>query len=112
MKHLKMALLGMACAAAFAATASAEDFNIPAGDLKSALTTYAKQTGIPLIVSGEAIRGVATQGAKGAFSSEAALSRILAGTGFAVRRHTDAGITIVPETHSSDLPPMQLAQAA
>jgi outer membrane receptor protein involved in Fe transport len=113
MKHLKTTLLGVACGACFFATvAGAEDFNIPAGDLKSALTTYAKQTGIPLIVSGEAVKGVSTQGVKGSLSADAALTRILAGTGFMVRRHNDAGITIIPETRSSDLPPMQLAQSS
>jgi len=111
-KTFKSALLGVTCCVSLASFAAAADFNIPAGDLKSALNAYARQTGIPLIVSGDAIRGVSTSGAKGALSSDEALSQILSGTGFSVRRHSDAGITIVPDKQSSDIvTPLQLAQA-
>jgi len=46
----KSALLAGACASCFAAPATAENFNIPAGDLESALNTYVTQTGVHLIV--------------------------------------------------------------
>ena len=68
LKRFTSGLLGFASVAAITTALHAEEFNIPAGDLKSALTAYAKQTGVPLIVSGEAVRGISTKGAKGEFS--------------------------------------------
>src|SRR6185437_16999564 len=100
----------LACAQA----AQAEDFNIPSGDLARALNAYTPHTGQPLIVSGEAVRGVQTRGAKGNFSQGDALTRILAGTGFTVQR--DSGVIAIvrgerQSRNAISLTPMQLAQA-
>jgi outer membrane receptor protein involved in Fe transport len=91
--------------------AFAEDFNIPSGDLKTALETYTRQTGVSLVVSGEAIKGVRTRGVKGDLSTDAALVRLLSGTGFTINRHTASAITIVPEMRSGDVQSLELAQA-
>jgi len=104
-----------ALAFAISQTANAQDFNIPSGDLARALSVYTQQTGQSLIVSGEAVRGVQTRGAKGNLSQGDALTRILAGTGFTIQR--DSGvIAIVRGEHQSsnaiELPSMQLAQAS
>jgi len=97
--------------ATLAGVAMAEDFNIPAGDLKSALNSYAKQTGLSVLFGGEITGGIRSEGAKGEFSRDSALSRILSGTGFVARRHA-TGITIVrDDIQSGDLPPLQIAQA-
>src|SRR6185437_15158909 len=40
----------------------AEEFNIPSGDLKSALSAYAAQTGKSLIYAPNAVRGIETKG--------------------------------------------------
>ena len=61
-KHLRAAFLSTACAMTIATTAFAGNFNIPSGDLASALNAYTEQTGVALIVSGEAVRGVRTHG--------------------------------------------------
>jgi outer membrane receptor protein involved in Fe transport len=104
---------GAAVAGLFLAgsAASAEDFNIPSGDLKTALETYTKLTGVSLVVSGEAIKGVRTQGVKGDLSTDAALVRLLNGTGFIINHHTASAITIVPDMRSGDVQSLELAQA-
>jgi outer membrane receptor protein involved in Fe transport len=56
---------------------------------------------------------VPTDGAHGQLSPDAALSRILDGTGFAISKDSSGVIAIVRKQQSSiDLPAMQLAQAA
>ncbi|HWA31306.1 MAG TPA: TonB-dependent receptor, partial [Rhizomicrobium sp.] len=111
--QLKAIFLGTVGAAAFAAIASAQDFSIPGGDLETALNRYMTQTGVSLTVSDNAIRGIHTNGASGNLSSDEALSRILAGTGFTPRRHADGTITVMPDRRSAiDVPAMQLAQAS
>jgi iron complex outermembrane receptor protein len=80
MNNLKHILLATACAAFAAAPAVALQFDIPGGDLKTALDAYAKQAGVSLIVSADAVRGAKTDGVKADLSADAALTRILSGT--------------------------------
>ncbi|HVP85376.1 MAG TPA: TonB-dependent receptor [Rhizomicrobium sp.] len=104
-----------ALALAVTRAANAQDFNIPGGDLARALSAYTQQTGQPLVVSGEAVRGVQTRGARGNLSTDDALGRILAGTGFTIQR--DSGVIAVvrgekqSRNEAISLQPMQLAQA-
>jgi outer membrane receptor protein involved in Fe transport len=94
--------------------AAAQDFNVPAGDLKFALDAYSAQTGTPLIYPAEAVRGIRTSGAKGPLSANDALSRILSGTGFGIHREEGA-IAIVRQQQQSygpEITPIQVAQAA
>ncbi len=112
---LKSILAGTA-ATLFASAASAENFNIPAGDLASALDAYSAQTGISLMVSSDAVRGLRTKGAKGDLNANDALSHILSGTGFATRRYSTDSVALIRsgEQQSEVIAntPMQLAQAA
>jgi outer membrane receptor protein involved in Fe transport len=113
----KSILLGSACAASLITGAFAEEFNIPAGNLNAALNAYSKQTGIPLIVSADMVRGASTRGVAGDLSPEEALTRILSGTGFSVYRDPAGALGIGRGKQSSDasdirVQPMQLAQAA
>jgi len=116
MKHPanpKALLLGTACALLLATSAWSADFNIPAGDLEAALNAYTSTTGVDLIVATDAIKGVRTRGAMGSISADAALSRLLAGTGFQAQRQPSGAIAIISGRQSSvDIAPMQLAQAA
>jgi outer membrane receptor protein involved in Fe transport len=100
----------------FAGAAHAETFNIPSGDLKSALDAYARQTGVNLIVAGAEVNGVQTKGAQGDFSTDGALSHLLSGTGFSMHRRASGAIGIMRDQSSSLEPvpeiPIQLAQAA
>ncbi len=61
-QNLKRALIAGTALATLATVATAEQFNIPAGDLKTALDVYARQTGTQLLVSTDAVRGVRTKG--------------------------------------------------
>jgi iron complex outermembrane receptor protein len=90
--------------------AHADTFNIPSGDLETALNAYMAQTGVALVVSNDAIKGVRSRGASGTLSSEDALTHILAGTGFVMRRHADGAVMIVRESRAAnDLPAGDIA---
>ncbi len=93
--------------------ASAVNFDIGGGDLRSALNAYAAQTGVTLMVSDEAIKGVRSEGVQGDLTNDAALAHLLAGTGF-IAEHHSGGVAVV-RTHSerSDAAPLlEVAQAA
>jgi outer membrane receptor protein involved in Fe transport len=113
MRFHKTNLLLACCATSVlvAQTARAEDFNIPHGELKSALDAYAQQTGTALIYANGAIQGVKSPGAKGDLTANDALNRILAGTGFIMRRDASGAIGISRDTQSSMALPVELAQA-
>jgi len=116
--QFRIALLGTACIAGFAATAQAESFNVPEGDLRAALNAYSTQAHVQLMVSDEAVKGTHSLGATGEFSADSALSRILKGTGFTAHRISSGAIGIVPDATQSrneeslEVPAIQLAQAA
>ena len=113
LKFLKSALIGGASLFIVASAAQARNFDIPSGDLDSALAAYSSQSGIELIVSAADIRGVRTKGAVGDLTANAALSHILAGTGFAVHRNVSGKIGIArDEQHSEIEQSTELAQIA
>jgi outer membrane receptor protein involved in Fe transport len=114
-KSLKHALIAGTALATLATAAAAEQFNIPAGDLKTALDVYARQTGTQLLVSTDAVKGVRTGGVHGDMGPDAALSHLLSGTGFKSINTAPGAIGLVPSGVSSEIvddAPMQLAQAA
>jgi outer membrane receptor protein involved in Fe transport len=112
-KRLAQLTLQLLCAASFAGFAQAEDFNIPRGDLKAALDTYATQTGTQFIYESAALKGIQTNGVHGNVSADTALTRILSGTGFTMRKDATGAIGITRSTQSAvDMPAMTLAQAA
>jgi len=108
---LKTYLATGTCLAAWVAAAHAGDFNVPAGDLKTALDAYVKQAGISLMYSGPALRGIRSPGVQGSLPTDAALTRILRGTGF-IAREEQGGVVILPEQRSQEnVQPLMLAQA-
>src|SRR5580692_4103651 len=105
-------LMSAAMSALWAATASAEVFNVPSGDLAQALDSYTRQSGVQLIISGDEVRGVRTQGVKGNYSADDALSHILAGTGFVIHRHASGAIGIAHnDSRADDQPYIHIAAA-
>ena len=98
---IRAGFLAGVCLAALASAVSARTFNIPSGDLETALNIYTAQTGVSLTVSDNAVKGVRTKGASGEYSSDEALLHILAGTGFVTHRHADGTITVVRDSQSS-----------
>jgi len=113
---IKALLASTALSLCFATLARAADFNIPGGDLRTALDAYAGQAGVHLLYAEQAISGVRTSGIRGSLPPEEALSRLLKGTGFVAERD-DGAIAIVRKTSSQqqqseiDIAPLQLAQA-
>jgi len=107
---LKIALL----AATAAIPAYAAGFDVPGGDLKTALDAYARQAGIALVYSEDAIKGVYTRGTHGNASSDAALADILSGTGFHTQHQGGAVIVVRGGQHSqaNEISPIQIAQAS
>jgi len=114
LRFLKSLALGGASVLAFASGAWADQFNIPGGDLSAALDAYSAQTGIELLYSAGAIRGRHSAGARGELTSEAALSRILAGTGYTARRTESGAIGVIHEEtkHAASGPILRTAEAA
>ncbi|HEV2561999.1 MAG TPA: TonB-dependent receptor [Rhizomicrobium sp.] len=103
LSYLKSVLAGGASAMVLATSAAASQYNIPSGDLKAALHAYSTQSGIPLIASDEAVKGARTRGAQGELTATAALSRILAGTGFGMQRDESGAVAIVREAPARQL---------
>src|SRR5262249_39824741 len=110
---LRAALAGGAAAMALATSASATEFNIPRGDLKTALDSYAHQAGVQLMYPDDEMTNAHTAGVHGELTAEVALSRILSGTGFATRQVSGA-IAIVRSDDLQQAPrqkPVELAWA-
>jgi outer membrane receptor protein involved in Fe transport len=109
----KAILLCGVSTALLASGAHAQDFSVPGGDLNKALSAYMKQSGVTLMFPSDAVKGINSPGASGQLSPDAALSRILNGTGFGISKDASGVIAIVRKQESSsiNLPSMQLAQA-
>ncbi len=93
--NFRSVLLTGACVALLVSAAHAENFNIPRGDLDSALEAYMTQSGVTLVMSNQAVHGIKSPGVKGELSSSDALSHILSGTGFVPSRNPSGVIEIV-----------------
>jgi iron complex outermembrane receptor protein len=110
LRFLKSAGLAGASIIALASSANAAQFNIPGGDLKSALHAFATQTGVELIAADETIAGLHTRGARGDLTADVALSRILDGTGLVT--HREAGAIAVIHARAIPRESVELASAA
>src|SRR3569623_519843 len=95
-RTLAAALATTTCIVALATPAAAQtrEFNVPAGSLRSALDTFARQSGRQVIYSGD-VRLAPSAGVRGARTAEAALDAILAGTGFVVKHARSGALAIV-----------------
>ncbi len=86
--YLRAILIGMSCLAIHTGV-FAQDFNIPAGGLENALSAYTTQTGLQLLYPDSLVRGAHTSGVKGDMAADAALMRLLKGTGLSLRREVE-----------------------
>ncbi len=112
-KIFRAMLAGGVSAIALGGSAFANEFSIPGGDLSTALDTYTKQTGVALLIAGDAVKGAHTNGVHGEYTAAAALSRILDGTGFVMRNEAGAvGIVRAPKAAHSESEQLRLAQAS
>ncbi len=71
-----------------------QQFEIPAGDLGSALTRFSRQTGLEFAAPDRLLAGKTTDGVTGQYPVDAALNQLLAGTGLTYRRE-DGAIQLV-----------------
>jgi len=102
---MKLTYRALALATALAPlpfAAVAQDFNVPSGDLKTALDSYKTQSGIALFVPRDAVRGVQTRGVKGDLPPDEALTRLLRGTGFTARRDSSGMIAIIHDQQATE----------
>jgi outer membrane receptor protein involved in Fe transport len=114
MTVLKNALLCSCSILLSAGLANARSFDIPGGSLEQALDAYTTQTGVDLVVSTSQLKGVRTNGVSGDLADDAALTRLLTGTGFVARHHPGGAIGISRDAQSLNdaaLPSFELAQA-
>src|SRR5580692_3465385 len=111
MRKFTTCLLSVAVYAVLTFNVSAAHFDIPAGNLKSALNIYMKQTGVTLMYAGDEMAGAQTHGTKGDISADTALLQILNGTVFAVRRDAIV-IEIVRDSAKSSNEMLSLQTAA
>jgi len=113
--YIRSIIMGAAIAAVAVSYSHAENFNIPSGDLDSALDAYTTQSGIAIIVSNAAVKGTRTGGVKGELAPTDALARLLRGTGFIQTKDSAGVIQIVRQTseieHRDDRAQIQLAAA-
>lgn len=98
--------MAVMCGLVIAASAAAQTstFDIPEGDLKIALEAYARQSGVRLVYLSEDVRDRRTSGARGDMSQDAALNRLLAGTGLTVKRDQSGALAIVREAANAPAP--------
>src|SRR5882757_538051 len=69
-------------------------FNIPAQDLSPALREFARQSKREILFSSEVAQGKLTKGVKGDLSADAALTKLLAGTGLVVAKSANGTILV------------------
>ncbi|HUJ03613.1 MAG TPA: hypothetical protein VLW75_08260, partial [Rhizomicrobium sp.] len=73
LRHFRAAVLAGISAIALAGPAFANEFDIPGGDLKTALDAYMKQARVALMYPDDELAGVRTNGAHGELTAAAAL---------------------------------------
>lgn len=91
------AALAPIVSAALATTACAQatrDFDIHAGPMDAALVAYARQADVQLLYAADLVEGLRTEGVAGRHAPDAALDRLLAGSGVAWSR-TRPGVIIL-----------------
>ena len=98
---MRMLLLSLACTTALAAQAQVSPsmpIDLPPGDLAAALNSLAQQSGTQLVYRADQLKGVHTNGVRGATSTDQALDGLLRGSGFSASRDGASGaVLIVPD---------------
>jgi len=96
MRGRTLTRLALLCSLAMAASAygQSREFDVAAGDLKSALDAYIAQAGVQLLYRVDDLKGLSTKGLKAKLPPEEALARLLEGTRIKVRRDASGAIVI------------------
>ncbi|HVI58162.1 MAG TPA: TonB-dependent receptor [Luteimonas sp.] len=96
--RIRILPIATACLLALSAHAQAEpaaQIDIPASDLVTALDSLARQSGTQLIYRPDQLRGARTRGVRGNLPADAALDRLLQGTGYVPHRDPSGAVLIV-----------------
>src|SRR5580692_6852865 len=101
MTKIKLSLLALVVLA-YAPVTMAANFNVPPGDLKTALDAYIRQTGVSLMYSADTIKGVKSKGVKGELSADAALEHLLKNTGFGFLEEQGGYVLVRSKTVAED----------
>lgn len=91
---LAMTCLLAACLDA-RAQSPAREFDVPGGDMKTAIDAFAAQSGVQLVYRVAEVAGLVGHAIRGNMTPEAALSRLLAGTPLRVVRDGTGAVVIV-----------------
>lgn len=81
-----LAPVAIVAVASDAQAQAARDFAIPAGALDAALVAYARQADVQMLYTADLVAGLQTPGLSGRYAPDAALTRLLAGSGVAWSR--------------------------
>jgi outer membrane receptor protein involved in Fe transport len=107
-RSFRNTVLALACSLSFAAYAQTDivrPVSIPAGDLVTALDSLARQSGAQFIYQADQLRGLHTRGVSGSLSTDDALKRLLAGSGFVVHHDASGAMVIVKGSDPRTPPP-------
>lgn len=92
------------CAGTLLAAAPTRSFNIPAGDAEKMLQRFAAQSGVEVLFSTEAARGVRTNAVKGEFPVEDAVRRMISGTPLYLVSDTKNGVLRIARAPDPNAP--------
>jgi iron complex outermembrane receptor protein len=107
-RSFRTTLLALACSTSVAAYAQSEvvqQIRIPAGNLVTALDNLARQSGAQFIYQADQLKGLRTPGVSGALSTDDALQRLLAGSGFTVHHDAASGAMVIVKGSGPHSPP-------
>jgi iron complex outermembrane receptor protein len=101
LRPFRLLLLSVACTMALQAQAQGAagstigPISVPAGELRAALDTLARQSGTQLVYRSDQLKGLRTGGVQAAPSADAALEGLLRGSGFVSRRDPESGAVVI-----------------
>lgn len=89
-----LAIAPAAIAAAQESAGGAVDVRIPAGSLSSALMTLGRESKVQIVFTPEAVEGRTSKAIRGRMTVDAALTRLLAGSGLSFRKTSGGGYVV------------------
>jgi len=103
---LRILMLSLACSMALSAQAQTAvgRVDVPAGDLAAALTALGRQSGTQIIYRPEQLQGLRTAGLRGDYAAADAATRLLRGSGLAVRQDAGGALLVVPDAAAPAAP--------